>query len=1226
MDFKYNRYNDLIESIPKGSFYEGAGIVVPYRGKSTTTMRLETSSPNTTYVLYVNEIVAGEVTSDSNGNIVFSKVLPLGEVEIALLNKTSGRYQYTYLTTRDYAIWLAGYAEALETIDGNIQTLRNNMAIATADADALREVYGTPVETYNNLGMSNDAYRWMLQELRLGYRNFGGYYKGLETAISAFTQVPPFSYARRMWGPNWFLNHTLLLNNNFLNRSHSLEYTTASITGVTLVKAEPDCKPSTAFPHLLDYDVSSNTLQWRPDSCLPTLTPAIAVTDGELFLPGYPPRVPAHILGLAGTYAITTGTNDKLYLNIDNIGTLVVTLTGSPVLSTAQAVIDINDALIADTRYPGAYDSSASTYASSGGILITSPIITGGSVLLEPGPDNAALDLFGNKPGRLIFTQEPLVYFGTGLPEGISVVSLDGSAYTLGTGAITFQYDYSTSPSLRRFRWQSNGVAVGPWVNFVETGRYELVDFVGNICTVHIVEEDLFVAVGAGSHSYSFTYDYQAYNAQVMEIGGLWVNVNSTLLPAIDTSVEVTLTDDTVESPPEVLETPDYWEVNTAGVGDYHLFTPSVVSDGRDNQFDPCQSFAYRYVGTNRSVDFVSRVRQYPLSEFLPRGSASPNLGGPGGVYDYEGYDLVFSGYVKNLSGDAMNATLSVSFDGGDSWVSGVATAVTIDDYGFIDPTYLSLETQIPANISISTTNYKDSGVLVRVTAALVATNSMDVSLEGFTAEVKYISSRSLGNATMARSRHRQYFGELVYIWSPEALNITEKRYLGLPHAIADRNVPISGVEITSIDVDTPPGSGVFEYEYNKTVPTFRLRWTPNGTSWAPGFGWTSVTNNGSVILTAPDSTTMTVLVTFSLLPILIGTAPVVKSTNLTISSTRSHQGHSRKVSPAHSSVDIFDVTEYDSNGDPLNLKGVISEADFSLCTLLNMDIYSTTPFRYSYCYPTVTNVSGESVTFVFAGGSNYDADLDYNSDMDVLTTIIYEDGLPVPNDKWTYVDSNTVRITSGFNSGATYTIDYKPICQVTTPVIDMGALRANWAWWADYLLWERFESEKGEFEATVPVFFNMSTGRAYLDRRSNRDLNSSRLYVISGNRQEERTIPKRYWNYVDDFTISIDVSQIQAGQFYLTHTEKRVYEESFLTVTFEQRSGSNPTNCLAATWETLQKNENITVTNQYHQMRMTVSGMIDDRDFRLRSMVLKGLRLHGATPSVPAMTSIWGV
>jgi hypothetical protein len=197
------------------------------------------------------------------------------------------------------------------------------------------------------------------------------------------------------------------------------------------------------------------------------------------------------------------------------------------------------------------------------------------------------------------------------------------------------------------------------------------------------------------------------------------------------------------------------------------------------------------------------------------------------------------------------------------------------------------METLIPSDISISSINYVDSGVMVKVNADIGAAVNISVILEGFTLEVKYISSRSLGNATVARSRHRQYFGELVYVWSPEALNITEKRYLGLPHAISDRRVPISGVEITSIDEDTPTGSGVFEYEYNKTVPTFRLRWTPNGTSWALGFGWTNVTADGSVVLTAPDSTTMTVLVTFSLLPILIGTAPVVKSTNLTISSSR---------------------------------------------------------------------------------------------------------------------------------------------------------------------------------------------------------------------------------------------------------------------------------------------------------------------------------------------------
>jgi hypothetical protein len=504
----------------------------------------------------------------------------------------------------------------------------------------------------------------------------------------------------------------------------------------------------------------------------------------------------------------------------------------------------------------------------------------------------------------------------------------------------------------------------------------------------------------------------------------------------------------------------------------------------------------------------------------------------------------------------------------------------------------------------------------------------IDVIIEGFTLEVKYISSRSLSNATVARSRHRQYCGELIYVWSPDLLSITEKRYLGLPHALPSRRVPISGVEILSVDDLAPVGSGVFEYEYNSAVPTFRLRWTPNGTSWAIGAGWVSITGNGDFTITAPDSTTMTVRVTFALLPLLLGTPPATKSVALTITSSRDYQGHSRKISPAHSSVDIFDVTEYDSDGVPLNLFGPVSEADFSGCTLLNVDVSAADPFKFSYWYPTTTVVSGEALEFI-SSGPDFDATLEFDSDEDVLTTVIYEDGLPVPNDQWFYTDSKTVTIYGAdYNSSAIYTVDYSPICRITTDYIDLDATnRTDYAWWADYALWERFESVRGEFETTVPVFFNLNTGRAYLDRRSTASKNSSRLYAVSSNRQEERTVPKRYWEFVDDFTIAIDVSQLQAGQFYLTHMEKRVYEESTLNVVFEHRSGGpNPSDCFAATWVEVEKNENISVVDRYHQLRLTVSGAKDDRDFRVRSMVMKGLKLHGSPPSVPAMTDIWGV
>jgi hypothetical protein len=40
----------------------------------------------------------------------------------------------------------------------------------------------------------------------------------------------------------------------------------------------------------------------------------------------------------------------------------------------------------------------------------------------------------------------------------------------------------------------------------------------------------------------------------------------------------------------------------------------------------------------------------------------------------------------------------------------------------------------------------------------------------------------------------------------------------------------------------------------------------------------------------------------------------------------------------------------------------------------------------------------------------------------------------------------------------------------------------------------------------------------------------------------------------------------------------------------------------------------------RYHQMRMTISGIRDVRDFKIRSMVLKGLHLYGAGASVPGL------
>jgi hypothetical protein len=341
-----------------------------------------------------------------------------------------------------------------------------------------------------------------------------------------------------------------------------------------------------------------------------------------------------------------------------------------------------------------------------------------------------------------------------------------------------------------------------------------------------------------------------------------------------------------------------------------------------------------------------------------------------------------------------------------------------------------------------------------------------------------------------------------------------------------------------------------------------------------------------------------------------------------------------RKIAAAQSSIDIFDATEY-VHGVPINLKGCISEGDFMMSGAINLSLSIADPFRYAYLYPSDGPVMGETLTV--SVGAPHLATLAYNSDQDQTNAVLYQDGLPVSNDSWYFTASNQIRIyslaelptaLSPYSASAVYTIDYGLLYQFTTPYLDLGAGGyLNYAWYADYYLWDRMDSVEGQYETTTPIIFNLNTGRAYLSQKSMGESGLAKLFVQNGTEYIE--IPKQYWKFRDSLTVELEPAYlIENAQYYLQHEEARVYEQSSLTVTFEHRSGTDSAACSVAAWTAVDRNENVTVYNGHvvHQLRLSVAGIRDVRDFRIRSLVLKGLHIHGVSSYVRGLTNVWGV
>jgi hypothetical protein len=133
---------------------------------------------------------------------------------------------------------------------------------------------------------------------------------------------------------------------------------------------------------------------------------------------------------------------------------------------------------------------------------------------------------------------------------------------------------------------------------------------------------------------------------------------------------------------------------------------------------------------------------------------------------------------------------------------------------------------------------------------------------------------------------------------------------------------------------------------------------------------------------------------------------------------------------------------------------------------------------------PTVLPVEGE--TLAFAGVPPHTASLLYESDQYQDEAVLFEDGIPFPNDLWQFNTSNQIQIINpaDFNPSAVYTINYNPIFQITTPLLDLGSLFQDYMWLADYMLWDRMEHDPVSQLVTVPLYFKRDSGRAGLPRR----------------------------------------------------------------------------------------------------------------------------------------------
>lgn len=226
------KYDELIDAMPKGSFYGATGRILPFQDAPHVFL-FENGTPNTVYGLFVNDVYRADITTDGNGEAIVSVTLERGRNDLKLENDDTGQVSLLAFTdVRDYATWHAAYGEVLEALDANIEDIALAPKLQDVTPPYIEEVHGQPLRQPNDLGTYiHETYRHLLRQLRQSYRIWGAREAGLRQVVSAITSTVPL-VVPDAWRAHWILG-TQLARNGFL-QEHARGYTTGAGTSTAL--------------------------------------------------------------------------------------------------------------------------------------------------------------------------------------------------------------------------------------------------------------------------------------------------------------------------------------------------------------------------------------------------------------------------------------------------------------------------------------------------------------------------------------------------------------------------------------------------------------------------------------------------------------------------------------------------------------------------------------------------------------------------------------------------------------------------------------------------------------------------------------------------------------------------------------------------------------------------------------------------------------------------------
>lgn len=270
------------------------------------------------------------------------------------------------------------------------------------------------------------------------------------------------------------------------------------------------------------------------------------------------------------------------------------------------------------------------------------------------------------------------------------------------------------------------------------------------------------------------------------------------------------------------------------------------------------------------------------------------------------------------------------------------------------------------------------------------------------------------------------------------------------------------------------------------------------------------------------------------------------------------------------------------------------------------------------YVYLKPTTISSVSKTLTWTLSSPFHASLDIVSDQDVSKAILFEDGIPLTQDQWSFVDGTTIELAFTPNNLLSYTFSYNALIRVESNPIDLGSAYADYIWFADYYSFNRSNITPTYVTTSVGISFDQF-GRAKLEDRAVMDKTVATMSYDNGT--STGLINRSEWDFIDANTVQINAGSLDDTSLYnFTYKSELNIPTVGPQVTAEIRSATSIAGLAAAVWQLCDINQVVGNAYRYHQLRLTFNNVVDVRDVRLYSMLLKGLNMYGTNGYVPVL------